>query len=475
MSGQQVTEDGDLTSLAWQPPEQCHNGAVTLELEEARWPFSSARGAIDWWYRPVVEARTWVAFGYLTVGAVWGPLMFVAVIMVLVIMLPLILIIVGLVLVGPAHALIAAVVGVERRRASWVGASIRPRRGGVAMNDGAVGDPGIPFSSSARATGSNRSWLRGVTSRLGDSQLWREVAFSTAFLVAAPVLLVIGIIPWVVVARVILGYSLDPGSLEFIGLLVAVALAGAAPRIMIVVADVERSFVAWFLGPAESAELQERVDQLSAQREQILEAVASERQRIERNLHDGVQQQLVALGIDIGRAAARIESDPDGARVLLDDAREKVRGSIGELRVIGRGLHPAVLEDRGLDAALSSVVANSSIPISVEVTVDRPLPDDAAATAYYVVNEAVANILKHAKARVGSVRVDDDPVVANAIRITVHDDGRGGAELGGGSGLSGTRARIEAVDGRFTIDSPIGGPTSLVAVIPIGDSSVVAP
>jgi signal transduction histidine kinase len=274
----------------------------------------------------------------------------------------------------------------------------------------------------------------------------------------------LGLLPWGILWQL----TFSGGSINFGGLLLAVAIAGAAPRVTLAVVNVARSFTAWFLGPDEAVELQERVDELSTQREQILGAVADERRRIERNLHDGVQQQLVALGIDIGRAAARLDEDPDGARELLNDARDKVRSSIGELRVIGRGLHPAVLEDRGLDAALSSVVANTSLPISVDMTVERALPDDVAATAYYVVNEAVANILKHAKARVGSIHVEEDPGGADAIRVTVHDDGRGGADARRGTGLAGIRARVEGVDGDFAIDSPEGGPTTLVAVIPVG-------
>ena len=135
------------------------------------------------------------------------------------------------------------------------------------------------------------------------------------------------------------------------------------------------------------------------------------------------------------------------------------------MRVIGRGLHPAVLEDRGLDAALSSIVAASPIPISVDVTVGAGLPDDTAATAYYVVSEAVANIHKHARARAASVRVVEDP--SGAIRITVHDDGRGGADPGRGTGLTGIRARVEGVDGTMRIDSPAGGPTTLEVMLPV--------
>ncbi len=154
---------------------------------------------------------------------------------------------------------------------------------------------------------------------------------------------------------------------------------------------------------------------------------------------------------------------------MLADARDKVRGSIGELRLIGRGLHPAVLEDRGLDAALSAVVANSPIPIAIDITTVIGLPEDIAATAYYIANEAVANVLKHAHARIASIRLDDDRFAdgRGAVRLTVRDDGRGGADIGRGSGLAGMRARVEGVDGVFRLDSPAGGPTTLVAVLPI--------
>jgi len=426
------------------PPVQCDNELVIEEGDDSGWPFGSVSEAAEWWYRPVVEARSWLAFGYLAVGAIWAPVLFAVVLVVLAVTLPLILVGLGLLLVVPAFALINALTTVERRRASWVGTSIVPR----------------PFGN-VTAGG---SWLRPITSRLTDPERWRQVAFSAAFLVAGPVFFALGLFPWAVLVQLTFGN----GAINLGGLLLAVAVAGAAPRITLAVASIARSFTAWFLGPDETAQLQERVDELSEQRKQILEAVAGERQRIERNLHDGVQQQLVALGIDIGRAVARLDDDPDRARELLHDARDKVRSSIGELRVIGRGLHPAVLEDRGLDAALSSVVANASPPISVSITVERALPEDVAATAYYVVNEAVANILKHARARVGSIHVEEDPGGSDAIRITVHDDGRGGADARKGSGLVGIRARVEGVDGRFAIDSPEGGPTTLVAVIPVG-------
>ncbi|MGI9643701.1 MAG: sensor histidine kinase, partial [Ilumatobacteraceae bacterium] len=251
------------------------------------------------------------------------------------------------------------------------------------------------------------------------------------------------------------------------GLLVAIVMAGLVARAATFFADVYHSYVEWFLGPDRTAELEARVDTLSGQRAEILEAVSAERRRIERNLHDGVQQQLVAIGIDIGRAQARIADDPEGAQLLLDEARDKVRGSVGELRMIGRGLHPAVLDDRGLDAALSSIVARSPIPIDVNIAVADPIPIDTAETAYYVANEAVANVLKHSGARVASIHVVEVRNPRPAISLRVHDDGKGGASASSsGSGLAGMAARVRGIDGTFSVDSPPGGPTVIEAIIP---------
>ena len=135
--------------------------------------------------------------------------------------------------------------------------------------------------------------------------------------------------------------------------------------------------------------------------------------------------------------------------------------------MIGRGLHPAVLDDRGLDAALSSIVASSPIPIEVNVAVADPIPVDAAETAYYVANEAVANVLKHSGARVASIHVVEVRNPRPAISLRVHDDGRGGASVSSsGSGLAGMAARVKGIDGTFAIDSPPGGPTVIEAIIP---------
>jgi len=406
-------------------------------------PFSTPAEAAEWWLRPVIESRTWVSFAYLLVGGITWPIAFAALLVVAALVFGLAVVVVGLLLVVPAFALVEWFAGVERRRAGWVG---RP----------------VPEPAVARGTGGAWSELRAC---LGDPVRWRHVGFVASGVVVGPLFLAIGWILWGLVARFL--FAAGDGIAALIGgWLLAVLVAGAAARATVAVARVQHSYVRWFIGPDEEARLAERVEELSAQRQQILEAVDAERRRIERNLHDGVQQQLVAIGIDIARAQARIEADPEEASALLGDARDKLRGSIGELRLIGRGLHPSVLDEHGLDAALSSVVAGSPIPISVEVHVGDDLADDVATTAYYVASEAIANILKHSAARVASVRLEED-ASGDVLRITVHDDGGGGADPVRGSGLAGMRARVEGLDGRFELMSPPGGPTILAASIPL--------
>ena len=263
------------------------------------------------------------------------------------------------------------------------------------------------------------------------------------------------------------GNGFDPNPFQgfaiLFGLVIAAAALGAAPRIAVFVAGFKAQITQWFLGVDELSEARARVDSLSTQRDDILEAVAVERRRIERNLHDGVQQQLVAIGLDLGMAEQQLDHHPDRARELILNAREKVRGSIGELRQLGRGLHPSVLADRGIDAALSAVVAGAPIPIAVHVDDDLDLPTDVAETVYFVVNEAIANVLKHSGARSAAIHVDR---VAANVRTSIHDDGSGGVDPAKGSGIAGIRARVNAVDGTLTISSPPGGPTLIVAEIP---------
>ena len=394
----------------------------------------------------MLEKASWTAALYLLVGVITAVGFFIGIVVFGAIIFGLLFIVVGIVLIRPFFALAELMVGVERAMARWVDVEIEPR-------------PVAPMSGLG---------LRALT----DAERWRHVGFLLLNVFIGTVIGNVGLLGFVIVQQTLLsgalfGNGFDPNPFQgfaiLFGLVVAAAALGAAPRIAVFVAGFKAQITQWFLGVDELSEARARVDSLSTQRDDILEAVAIERRRIERNLHDGVQQQLVAIGLDLGMAEQQLERDPDRARELILNAREKVRGSIGELRQLGRGLHPSVLADRGIDAALSAVVAGSPIPITVNVDDDLDLPTDVAETVYFVVNEAIANVLKHSGARSAAVHVDR---VAANVRTSIHDDGTGGVDPAKGSGIAGIRARVNAVDGTLTISSPPGGPTLIVAEIP---------
>ena len=210
------------------------------------------------------------------------------------------------------------------------------------------------------------------------------------------------------------------------------------------------------------AELRARLDELRGSRARILEAGQQERQRLERNLHDGAQQRLIALSLELGLLEANSDVDSE-ARARLDRARGEIAASLEELRDVARGLHPAVVSGHGLAVALESLAARAPVPVRLTVTVEGRMPETVEVAAYYVVSESLANVAKHAHASGASVevmRADGQAV------IEVIDDGIGGADTELGSGLRGLADRVEALDGRLRMWSPPGGGTRLRAEIP---------
>jgi len=405
------------------------------------------------WFRPLADPAGWLSLLYLCVGAIASPFLFAAMIAAMGVTFGLMFIAVGFFLVVPVFALAQMFGRVERRLAELAGHQIDLRS---------------PRSLSGAG-------FRAPLRALSDPIRWRSVGFVLANVVMAPIMFAIGGFPVSVVAQLLfgdgvvngpgfsIGTGLDLGFTGILALPIAAVALGAIPRVASWMAGIKAQVGNWFIGTDRLAAAEERVSELSTQRADILDAVASERRRIERNLHDGVQQQLVAIGLDLGMAEQKIDQDPDRARELIGNARSKVQGSIGELRQLGRGLHPAILEDRGIDAALSAVVSDAPIPISVQVDPGLELSTDVGETVYFVANEAIANVLKHANARIASVHVVK---VAANVRLTVHDDGVGGIDASKGTGIAGIRARVNAVDGTLTLTSPAGGPTTLIAEIP---------
>jgi signal transduction histidine kinase len=217
------------------------------------------------------------------------------------------------------------------------------------------------------------------------------------------------------------------------------------------------------LGPSRTQALDAQVTRLTDTRSRVVDATEAERRRIERDLHDGAQQRLVALAMNLGRAQDKFDSDPAAARTLVDEAHREAKHALVELRDLARGIHPAVLTDRGLDAALSSVAARSSVPVHLSVDVaDRPTPT-IEGIAYFVVCEALTNVAKHSGARRASITVARR---GERLFVEVTDDGHGGAVPALGSGMTGLRDRVEGVDGWLHVSSPVGGPTTLLAEFP---------
>ena len=222
----------------------------------------------------------------------------------------------------------------------------------------------------------------------------------------------------------------------------------------------------WLLGADPHRRLEaltDRVDTLTQSRDATVDSVEAERRRIERDRHDGPQQRLVSIAMDLGMARDALERDPDQAKALLDQAHAASKEAMVEIRNVARGIAPPVLIDRGLDAAVSALAARSSVPVSVDVVEFGRLDPAVEAIAYFCVSEALTNVVKHSAATSATVRLRHD---GGRLVVTVVDDGCGGADAERGTGLSGLRQRVGAVDGTLTVVSPQGGPTMLTASLP---------
>jgi signal transduction histidine kinase len=211
------------------------------------------------------------------------------------------------------------------------------------------------------------------------------------------------------------------------------------------------------------AELRARLEELRASRARIVEAAQAERRRIERDLHDGTQQRLVSVAMTLGLAESRLERDPAAVKPLLDQARGQLTDALGELRELAQGIHPGILTERGLPAALEELAYGARLPLELDVALPERLPDRVEAAAYFVVSEALTNVAKHAAASAVRVRVQRH---GGRALVEVADDGVGGADRGQGTGLRGLADRVDALGGRLDVESPPGRGTIVHAEIP---------
>ncbi len=255
-------------------------------------------------------------------------------------------------------------------------------------------------------------------------------------------------------------------------LLWVAALAGllVVPFVAPLLTQVDLQVVRGLLGQdpeEEIAELSERVETLTSSRTQTVDSVEAERRRIERDLHDGPQQRLVAIAMDLGMARQRLAQDPQGAGELLERAHAGAKEAIVEMRHVARGITPPVLADRGLDAAVSALAARSAVPVHVEADEVPRLDPTTEAIGYYCVSELLTNVTKHSRAQQAWVHLWVQQEQNRAmLLLEVTDDGIGGADPARGTGLLGLRQRAASVDGTLTVHSPAAGPTRVLVRLP---------
>ncbi|MGD0701558.1 MAG: sensor domain-containing protein [Trebonia sp.] len=412
--------------------------------------------------RDLVSARTWLALIHHLAGLLVG---FVVIFIV----------VFGLgfgIATAPLALVGLPLIGITLRFTDWLG---RFERGRFAVLLGAA-IPAWPQDTRAgyhwvlipswRKLGARATWseVGYALVRLPVSVVTAAVSFSVA--AASLVMLSLPLYNWalprggaVVGGTVLRGGPVLTASAVG-GLLLLLAAAQLARGLAVADAAVSRRL----LGPP--SRLAARVTELERSRERVVDAAEAERRRIERDLHDGAQQRLVALAMELGRAKAKFGDDPAGARELVDQAHAQAKEALTELRNLVRGVHPPVLTDRGLDAALSGLAAICPIPVEMQVDVAvRPKPA-VEAVAYFVVAEALTNVAKHSRASQVRVMVEGHGF-PGSLTVLISDDGIGGANPRG-AGLSGLADRVGGVDGELSVESPAGGPTIISAVLPCG-------
>ena len=336
-----------------------------------------------------------------------------------------------------------------------------------------ITDPIAPFV----ATG---PWGRFVE-RLRSRDRWREVAYHVLALPRGVFTTVVAGIAWCGSAALVLlplyvgrlpggtakfwAFEISPGPTALLATVAGLGgLVFVAPWVTLALARLDIATARWLLGPRRRDELGEQVRRVESRRAAAVDSAEAERRRIERDLHDGAQQRLVALAMGLGAARRRLESDdPEGGARMVADAHEEAKAALKDIRDLVRGIHPVILEDRGLDAALSAVVARSPVPVTLEVAVAERPTSTVESAAYFVVAEALTNVARHAHATRANVAIAR---AGDRLIVEVRDDGVGGADPSRGTGLQGLRDRVTGLGGAMHIVSPDGGPTTLLVELP---------
>ena len=424
-------------------------------------PASSA-GLLRRAVRPVVSGRTWLAVIHLLAGWVIGLVAFVFFVTaasVGVALLPVAL--AGIPVLAATLWLCTRFAAFERARfAVMLGAQL----------------PAPPRTLSPGVSWWRRTW-RALVSLTTLRQFGYALLRFPLGTVQAAIVIVVWSLPLALLGLPVLDWLLprlwagaDTGPvLGNPAMMVAAAALGlllllAAPQLTRALAVADTAIARYLIGLGSSADMTARIGELERSRARVVGAGEAERRRIERDLHDGAQQRLVSLAMDLGRAKARFADDPEGARAIIDQAHVEAKEALVELRNLVRGVHPPVLADRGLDAALSGLAALSPVPVTVRADMPVRAAPSVEAIAYFIVAEALTNIAKHARATRAEISADRR---GDLLHIMIRDDGIGGADPRG-QGLSGLADRVTGVDGRLSVHSPAGGPTVIEVDLPCG-------
>ena len=402
--------------------------------------------------RPTL-ARSWSDFLYVATGAPLGFAWALALGILLVAGVALSWLVVGLPLLAFTMLLWRFGANTERARAALV--------------------LGAPISRPPRAAGDTvgARWK----SRFRDRRTWRDLGY---MLLLAPVGMLAGTLLvglWAAALAALLAPLVAPGApagslldqlnwlelglLPLAGVLLGVvALAGG--RVLALGCG---ALAVMLLAPDDRGALTKRISTLEESRSGAVESADARLRRLERDLHDGAQHRLAYIALELGRARRKLQTDPEEADALLAVAHDESKRAMRELRDLVRGVHPSVLTDRGLDAALSGLAQRASLPVEINARLDGRLPTAVETAAYYVVAEALTNAGRHSGASHAWVELER---ADGLLCVDVGDDGDGGAERRPGSGLDGLAQRVEALDGRFAVVSPAGGPTLIRAELP---------
>ncbi|MDW3177365.1 MAG: sensor domain-containing protein [Acidimicrobiia bacterium] len=305
---------------------------------------------------------------------------------------------------------------------------------------------------------------------LRDSSYWRDLVFiglrAIVGLLAFAITVAVWLFPPFAFSTIIWGWFVDWEFIEVFATLVAgIGVLISGPFVVYAITEIQVAFARTLLGPGHR-QLQEQVSTAQRTRDLSVDAAEAERRRIERDLHDGAQARLATVAMDLGRAKRKLEKSGGDSEIeaIIDAAHTDAKAAIVELRDLARGIHPAVLTDRGLDAALSEIAARCTVPVHLDVQLHQRAPAHIESAAYFAASELLANVSKHSKAGQAWVTVRSDPT---HLRIDVSDDGLGGADPAIGTGLDGLHDRLASIDGVLSVHSPLGGGTTALVEIPL--------